>query len=1200
MNTRDKLQDIIDEYSPDKWTSFFRAKSSHFSPKQESLAGYEDNYFEKFSHIGDINFSKEIHKLIIVTSKVKKDLSERSSRKAQYDKTKKILKDQGIFDAGIFIFYDDAGNFRFSLIHEHHLGTRRTFSNFRRFTYFVHRDFTNKTFLKQIADKEFSNLNSIKEAFSLAAVTDAFYKEFFPVYEKMTKAVTCHEGSKPDEELAKNFTLLFAIRVIFIGFIQKRKWIGNDDRFLLNIWHEYKKTYYKANKFYKRWLEPLFFEALAYAPGRKVAYGDNDFSKKTENALQMAPYLNGGLFLIKKGYDDLGLYIPDEQIEKFFEFLFSYNFTIEENRIEDEDLQLNPEFLGIIFERLVNKADGAVYTPRTEVDLMCRLSLVKWLEKNNKTNIPYRDLYELFFREGGIAATEDEQRHGSFSNNQYKNLLNLLENITICDPAVGSGAFPVGMMAVIDEVEQQIRERIHDPDYELSPFERKKRIISSSLYGVEVKEWAVWISQLRLWISLFIDAPEDLKLSQDAILPSLDFKMRCGDSLVQRIAGKMFPVAGHANIKSALKAQITQLKTLKTDYFQNKIRDRWEVEHRELALFRKIIDEEIEEKKREIDKLKGKKAEKQFSFLKDISKEEAQKELNFHKNKIDEIELYIKELQAEKQAIRKDEHPLVWNIEFAEIFADRDGFDIVIGNPPYVRQEGISDPTGKIKENKEYKAFLKQMVTLDFPKHFLNIKGKQIEKIDARSDLYTYFYIRALRLLNKKGVLTFICSNSWLDVGYGTWLQYFLLKNSPPYFIIDNHAKRSFEASDVNTIISVINAPQNKIDDSHQIKFIAYKKPFEDVIFTENLLWVEEANEILTNNDFRVYPITVDALCDTGTEYDEDEHKGAGGGRYIGDKWGGKYLRAPDIFFTVLKKGSHYTDKLFKYFNGERYLNTGGADGFFILTKVNRINKTFSDIINDKTTDSNPSMIYTGTLENQYLIPLIKDVTKNNKSIIIDNYDAYCFVANNTLTKKAKQYIKWGEKQGYNTRSVTKNQNPWYKPTIQMRDGVDILLPRSFNDTFIIHRNPNKYLSLRFYRLHLKKDNPERLLSFLNSTMFWLIYETLGNKNLGLGAIDFFMADFLNMRIPIVLDDKMKVLFNRLKKRQIKTIFEECGINLKTETPIAKQEPKPLSDRAELDNIVFDALDLTKDERKEVYRAVCQLVWNRISKAKSV
>lgn len=164
----------------------------------------------------------------------------------------------------------------------------------------------------------------------------------------------------------------------------------------------------------------------------------------------------------------------------------------------------------------------------------------------------------------------------------------------------------------------------------------------------------------------------------------------------------------------------------------------------------------------------------------------------------------------------------------------------------------------------------------------------------------------------------------------------------------------------------------------------------------------------------------------------------------------------------------------------------------------------------------------------------------------------------------------------------------------------EILLPRSFNDTFVIHYNPNKYLSLRFYRLHKKKAKTSQLVAFMNSTLFWLVFETLGNKNLGQGALDFFMAPFLTMRIPIILSEKSEFFFAQMSNRIINSIFIECGIDPKSDIAISEQEPKPLPDRAGLDKVIFDALDLTEEERKEVYRAVCQLVWNRLSKAKSV
>jgi len=622
--------------------------------------------------------------------------------------------------------------------------------------------------------------------------------------------------------------------------------------------------------------------------------------------LILAPHLNGGLFKEKKDYDDNGWIIPDKEIESFFEFLFSHSFTIEESSLDDAELQLNPEFLGIIFERLVNKADGAVYTPRTEVDLMCRLSLVKWLMKNLSLPITPVNLYELFFREG---VAEEDQKDGSFSPREAKEILAKLESLVICDPAVGSGAFVVGMMQVLDEIEQSLRERFNLPAHNV--FERKKQIISQSLYGVEVKEWAVWICQLRLWLSLFVDAPENMRRSPTPILPSLDFKIRQGDSLVQRIGNKTFPVAGHATISKSIKDKVTKLKNLKAEYFYNKAAvDDWEIKQRELAVFEEILQAEIAEKQQAIFVLKNQKRSETASLTGIEEAKPKQSSMNFDKEKINELENQIAELMDQKRNIRKDK-PLIWNIEFAEIFVEKEGFDIIIGNPPYVKQEEIADPLGRIKDKKDYKSYLQEMVRLDFGDYFSTKK-----KIDAKSDLYTYFYIRALRLLNSSGIHTFICSNSWLDVGYGVWLQEFLLNRCPVELIIDNHAKRSFEAADINTIISVIHAPQKKINPQHLVKFVAFKKPFEEAIFTENLLAIEEADKVISNDVFRVCPVTIEELLDAGTQYESEEKKKLGAGKYEGDKWGGKYLRAPDIFFTILSRGQGKLIKLSKIARG--------------------------------------------------------------------------------------------------------------------------------------------------------------------------------------------------------------------------------------------------------------------------------------------
>ncbi len=415
--------------------------------------------------------------------------------------------------------------------------------------------------------------------------------------------------------------------------------------------------------------------------------------------------------------------------------------------------------------------------------------------------------------------------------------------------------------------------------------------------------------------------------SPQPLLPSLNFKVRRGDSLVQRIGSKQFPVQGQTHLTQDIKRSITELKKLKVDFFHNRGKSAQFVRHEENMLFRKILDAEIEEKKKQLRGVIPPKGEQTGLF----GKEDRAKQLIIKLSGVQREKTLseIAEIEDQKRNL-KDGHPLIWNIEFAEIFFDPDksGFDIIIGNPPYVRQEDIADPDQNL-EPKEYKKALQEMVRMDFPKHFI---AKM--KIDGKSDLYTYFYIRSLHLLNPNGIHVFICSNSWLDVGYGTWLQYFLLKNVPVHFIIDNHARRSFASSDVNTVITVFGANKNGDSQSHLqnnlVKFVAFKQAFEDVILTENLLDIEQASEIFKKESYRVYPVAPEKLLAEGSEFESEQQEKLGIGTFIGDKWGGKYLRAPDIFFTVLEKGKGKFIKLGKIAIVNEGKPTGANDYFYV------------------------------------------------------------------------------------------------------------------------------------------------------------------------------------------------------------------------------------------------------------------------------
>ena len=560
----EKWKELCGEFSPEKLKSILRRAADNFRPGDASLASFiqdEDEIFDNTVQLGVIDYSN-VQTVVVGAVHVRDELTERSSRRRQYEFVKRVLRDHSRHNhnAGIFAFYDDNRRFRLSLVTRTYHGTRQQFSYFKRQTFFVDSDLPNKTFLQQIQHADFSNFSGLLEFFSLEAVSDEFYKEFEKIFANLTAAI---QGTD-NISLKQDFALLFAIRIIFLGFVQKKGWLGDKQNFLQDFLVEYKQTG-SQDTFYKDWLEPLFFEALNSPPGNKVSYGHAPFSVETQIALQMAPYLNGELFK-RRREDNQGFQIPDEPIEEFFEFLFQYNFTVEENELYDEELELNPEFLGIIFERITTKDQGAVYTPRVEVDLMCRLALVKWLEQHEeakRAGISREDLYRLFFREGGTGEAYDEhQKQGDFSPNQIRTLITLLENITVCDPAAGSGAFEVGMLQVLEQVLENLYSRNNTPqdlkNKAPTPFERKKDIIARSLYGVEVKPWAVWINHLRLWLTLFVDMPNDVKYrySLDPLLPNLSFKVRIGDSLVQRIGGKTFPVQGHAKLSRNLRNKI--------------------------------------------------------------------------------------------------------------------------------------------------------------------------------------------------------------------------------------------------------------------------------------------------------------------------------------------------------------------------------------------------------------------------------------------------------------------------------------------------------------------------------------------------------------------------------------------------------------------------------------------------------------------
>lgn len=1063
-----------------------------------------------------------------------------------------------------------------------------------------------------------------KKAFSVEMVTEEFFENYKEMFLMLRNELNRQGIPKKHSH---EFALQFLNRIMFIYFVSKKDWLEHT-RFVGWLWNSYKKSVkIGSDEFYERWLKQIFFKAFNNKSNEISGLPD-----EVVESISNSPYLNGGLFR-QNEHDSLKIRIADRMFQKIFEFFEKYNFTIKEDMPLEQEVAVDPQMIGYVYESLANVADeiydrndmGIFYTPRVEVDFMCRRSLVEYLSKR-LPDISKDKFYHLVFD-----PTEDKDKIAAYFEKEklWPKLEDALNNLSVVDPACGSGAFLVGMMNVIAEIYRIINRYM---GRNLTDFRLKSRIIQYSLYGVDVMPWAIHAAELRLWLQLIVETKFSKdELRKHPLLPNLNLNLRVGDSLVQEIGG-MTLSARTTQLKPHLKQRLDDLKQEKRKYFETspnaKFRTVDEVKNEEVRLFEEIIGERIECQESDIEVLES-----------GIRKEKSQKNLSgesiYDLDKIKEFEKDIAKCREEIEKLKKirsllkdpEKKPFVWDIDFAEIFGDKNGFDIVIGNPPYVRQEKISPPNRLKSEvtpedRKDYKEKLINSVKNLFP---------VIENIDRKSDYYTYFYFHGLGLLNEKGTFTFITSNSWLDVGYGKNLQEFLCKYIPIHAIYDN-PKRSFAHADVNTIIALFGAPEVKqgggLSDwvygesssgskkawpniKHTAKFVMFKKPFEEVLSAKNLIEIDNVaakikgesitdyvKNVVTTHDFRIFPIVQEDLLDDGWEYSENRKKEKNGrfksGSYEGNKWSGKYLKAPDIFYTILEKGRGKFIELGKIAKVRRGFTTGANEFFYLDEEAQKKWK----------------------IEKEFLKPVIKS-PKECESIFVDTKKLKfkVFMCNKPKSElkgtNALKYIEWGENQiieiksggdkgkkikGYHKLETIKNRKYWYYLGSENVFESKIVLKKGYGVIFTQNINPaNFYVDQTFYYWNPSKHD---WIYFVNSSLFNLLINLSSSEGLGEGLLRPTVEEFEKIFVLNSDFDFSKLKNKNFFTREIKSIFQELGIN--PDKPIRDQEPKPLPDRAELDKIIFDELGLTKEERKEVYWSVCELVKQRIEKAKSL
>ena len=914
------------------------------------------------------------------------------------------------------------------------------------------RDLPRRTAIQQVSNIYWNHreLGSIRmaldKAFDIERVTKDFFAKYKELFEVAQESVMGFGADEAGKERKRRFVQTLFNRLMFVYFLSRKGWLTfkGDKDYLNALWRDYQATEGEHKNFYIDRLRLLFFEGLNNPRSQ-----DTTTELEADRLIGHVPFLNGGLFEMTEldkqvllSSSESVTVVPDEAIKPILSDLFDhFNFTVMESTPFDVEIAVDPEMLGKAFEELVTGRhdSGAYYTPRPVVSFMCREALKGYLEGQDTDVAP----------EAIARFVDQRDTSGISSVASARKVAAALDEVTVVDPACGSGAYLLGMMQELVELQTALFSVGVD---QKGLYELKLHIIERNLYGVDIDDFAVNIAMLRLWLSLAIEYEGD----KPPPLPNLDFKVLCGDSLLGPD-----PSAG-VMVQGAL------------GYDADRVRALGELK---AAYMRASEGTEKSRLRREIEAAENAVREAMGEALGDAGVPEG---------------------------------VINWRLDFAEVFSPRQGFDIAVANPPYVRQENIG----------ESKAALVQQYSA---------------AVTARSDLYCFFYARALQVLRNGGMHVFVCSNSWLDVGYGAKLQEHLLRNGHVQAVYESAVERQFSTADINTIVSFIRNVEP--EGEAQTLFVSLR---------------DEFSKALADPDMRREIVrTRDTLLAAGA------HEG----KYQGDKWGGKYLRAPDIYHHILDE---YSDKLTRLGDVTTLRRgvTTGANYFFYLTSE-RI-KEFG-------------------IEARFTRPVMTSPQESRRLAVdperLPHLLFLCHDEREDLQGTAAlAYIQWGEAQGYHTRSTVRARSRWYD--LGETAIAPLLINKMIDTTSRTFLSGEAAANNVFYEIGSEKATPTKLCAVLNSTICQLMINLEGRVNFGGGMLE--LAAYETANIPIVnpenLPDVNVTLFNSVEWDVL----------------------RPSAARWHIDGIVFDSMGLTTGERDSVYEGVVELVGNRKRRAASV
>lgn len=630
------------------------------------------------------------------------------------------------------------------------------------------------------------DIKAVEEAFNVDKLSKSFFNDYIAHFNSLVGYLksepSYYQGLFEKEETqARNYVKRIMGRLIFLKFIQKKGWLGvpvsepgwnnGDYNFLEN---QYQKFPTK-DLFVSQFLNPLFYEGLNR--GNRLNFEFQNFGYKI-------PFLSGGLFENENTKDNR-IDFPESYLTSLFDFFGQYNFTIDENDLNDKEVGIDPEMLGHIFENLLedNKDKGAFYTPKDIVRYMCQESLKEYL----KTYLQQEHIWP-----------EDETRQEDLENKLSrfvekketaailkfdKELATALRDVKICDPAIGSGAFPMGLLQEIFKMIKNLHEESPDRVGEVwgmmgknwEPTTVKQNIIQNSIYGVDIEPGAVDIARLRFWLSLVIEEEEPKPL------PHLDYKIVVGDSLVSKLEDTIIQIDWEVTEDNA-----------QTEMFGNpNVERRKEILNDITKKQKQIFDPNSDDESLglEIRNLKIDLLINQLELMiKTQGLEEKPTQTGRNLKRQTEVWLQTKGWKNQIKRLQKmkegDKTPLEffdWKLDFPEVLNDEVantyGFDIVIGNPPYYQIQKFEEKDKTDLENANYETF------------------------SRTGDIYCLFYEKGIELLKHRGVLSYITSNTWMRTKFGEKMRSYFIKNSNPCKLLNFEDTKIFPSATVEVNI---------------------------------------------------------------------------------------------------------------------------------------------------------------------------------------------------------------------------------------------------------------------------------------------------------------------------------------------------------------------------------------------------------------